>query len=87
MTGPTYDHVYQNHHLDSTRWDVVTPRDDDIVISTSYKSGTTWTQWIVYNLIFLRDEQPPPFTLVGGCSHHPGTGHCGNLVECSTAEQ
>lgn len=59
--GPSLDHVYQNHHLDSTRWDVVKPRDDDIVITTSYKSGTTWTQWIVYNLIFLGETDPPPF--------------------------
>lgn len=61
MAGPTRDHVYQNHHLDSTRWDAVVPRDDDIVISTSYKSGTTWTQWIVYNLLFLNEAHPPPF--------------------------
>jgi aryl sulfotransferase len=43
--------IYRNHHLDSTRWDVYSPRDDDIVISTSYKSGTTWTQTIVRELI------------------------------------
>ena len=44
-------HIYQNHHLDSTRWDAYTPRDDDIIISTAYKSGTTWTQSIVRELI------------------------------------
>lgn len=59
--GPSLDHIYQNHHLDSTRWDVVTPRDDDIIITSSYKSGTTWTQWIIYNLIFLGETEPPPF--------------------------
>ena len=48
---PKRTRVYQNHHLDSTRWEVYTPRDDDIIISTSYKSGTTWTQYIVRELI------------------------------------
>jgi aryl sulfotransferase len=43
--------VYQNHHLDSTRWAGFVPRSEDIVISTSYKAGTTWTQRIVSLLI------------------------------------
>jgi len=30
-------HVYQNHVLDSTRWNNVRLRDDDIIITTSYK--------------------------------------------------
>ena len=51
-TRPNRDHVYQNHHLDSTRWDLFEPRDDDIVVATSYKAGTTWMQAIVANLIF-----------------------------------
>lgn len=49
---PRRTRVYQNHHLDSTRWDRFRPRDDDIVISTSYKAGTTWMQTIVANLVF-----------------------------------
>lgn len=43
--------IYQNAVLDSTRWQAFIPREDDIVISTSYKSGTTWTQAIVRELI------------------------------------
>eukprot|EP01035_Chromulina_nebulosa_P055667 gene55667-76301_t len=31
-----------NHHLDSTKWDSINHREGDIVISTAYKSGTTW---------------------------------------------
>lgn len=27
--------VYQNHHLDSTRWKPYVARDDDIIISTA----------------------------------------------------
>jgi aryl sulfotransferase len=48
---PLPTRVYQNHHLDSTRWDAYEPRDDDIVISTSIKAGTTWTQSIVRELV------------------------------------
>ena len=44
--------TYRNWILDSTRWDRVVPRAGDIVISTSYKSGTTWMQRIVSLLVF-----------------------------------
>lgn len=43
--------VYQHHHLDSTRWDAVPYRNDDIVITTPYKCGTTWTQQITCALL------------------------------------
>ena len=49
---PRVEHVYQNHILDSTRWSRFRPRQGDIVIVTPYKSGTTWMQAIVLNLIF-----------------------------------
>lgn len=49
---PQVWHVYRHHHLDSTRWEQFTPRPDDIIISTSYKSGTTWMQNIVQHLVF-----------------------------------
>src|SRR5438105_1013380 len=55
---PSVSRVYQNHHLDSTRWNYFQPRDDDIVIATSYKSGTTWTQGIVRQLLFLNQALP-----------------------------
>ena len=48
---PRTHHEYRNHHLDSTRWDDFHPRDDDIVITTAYKAGTTWTQRIVAALL------------------------------------
>jgi aryl sulfotransferase len=41
-----------NHHFDSTFWDDFEFRDDDIVIATYAKSGTTWVQQIVSQLIF-----------------------------------
>ena len=44
--------------MDSTRWDAYSPRDDDIVISTSIKSGTTWAQVIVRELIVQGLDRP-----------------------------
>jgi aryl sulfotransferase len=41
-----------NHHLDSAIWNDFVFRDDDIVIATYAKSGTTWTQQIVVQLLF-----------------------------------
>ncbi|MGZ5863350.1 MAG: sulfotransferase domain-containing protein [Methyloceanibacter sp.] len=41
-----------NHHFDSTIWNDFAFRDDDIVIATYGKSGTTWLQQIVSQLLF-----------------------------------
>lgn len=49
---PERTHEYRNHHLDSTRWDRFTVRDDDIFVTTAYKAGTTWVQRIVAALVF-----------------------------------
>ncbi len=45
-----------NHHFDSTIWNDFEFRDDDIVIGTYAKSGTTWVQQIVSQLIFNGQE-------------------------------
>jgi aryl sulfotransferase len=43
---------YRNLVFDSARWEGFAFRDDDIVISTPAKCGTTWTQMICALLIF-----------------------------------
>jgi aryl sulfotransferase len=40
-TLPQVKYTYQNHTLDSSRWERFSPRGDDIIIASSYKSGTT----------------------------------------------
>jgi|RhiMethySRZTD1v2_1073278.scaffolds.fasta_scaffold00349_31 aryl sulfotransferase len=59
VARPGVRHVYRNHSLDSTRWNGFRPRDGDIVIASSYKSGTTWLQFIVLSLIRRNTECPP----------------------------
>lgn len=44
-----------NHHFDSTIWNDFAFRDDDIVVATYGKSGTTWMQQIVGQLLFGGD--------------------------------
>ena len=45
-------HRYENLLMDSARWSRYSPRADDIIISTPYKAGTTWTQRICSLLIY-----------------------------------
>ncbi|MFZ1293992.1 MAG: sulfotransferase domain-containing protein, partial [Pseudomonadales bacterium] len=49
----------RNHHFDSSIWNEFSFRDDDIVIATYAKSGTTWTQQIVAQLLFGGDPALP----------------------------
>ena len=53
---------YRSVVADSSRWDGFEFRDDDIVISTPPKSGTTWTQMLVALLIFGSSEFPRPLS-------------------------
>src|SRR3954464_3919702 len=52
INWPIKTREYHSHHFDSTIWNDFRFRDDDIIISTYAKSGTTWVQQIVSQLIF-----------------------------------
>ena len=53
---PVKQREFQNHHFDSTIWNDFKFRDDDIIISTYAKAGTTWLQQIVSQLLFNGEE-------------------------------
>ena len=57
IAWPRKTRELMNHHMDSTVWNDFVFRDDDVVIVTYAKSGTTWTQQIVAQLIFQGSEE------------------------------
>ena len=57
---PQIEHYYRWALMDAKRWDGFQVRDDDIVITTSYKAGTTWMQGICAALIFQSPRPPVP---------------------------
>jgi aryl sulfotransferase len=64
MTGaatnwPRKSRELHNHHFDSTVWNDFQFRHGDIVIATYAKSGTTWLQQIVSQLLFNGAEGLP----------------------------
>lgn len=61
---PEVTRTYQNHHLDSTRWEVYEPRTGDVIVTTAYKSGTTWTQQILDELFHGMQDPRPAFDSV-----------------------
>ncbi|MEH6631296.1 MAG: sulfotransferase domain-containing protein [Halopseudomonas aestusnigri] len=46
-----------SHHFDSTIWNEFKFRDNDIIIATYAKAGTTWLQQIISQLIFKGKEE------------------------------
>lgn len=62
MTDPAWPRKtreFHNHHFDSTIWNGFDFRADDIVIATYAKSGTTWMQQIIAQLLFAGAEGLP----------------------------
>ncbi|MFT5048718.1 MAG: aryl sulfotransferase [Chlamydiales bacterium] len=61
MTGspswPKKTRELHSHHFDSTVWNDLKFRDDDIVIATYAKSGTTWLQQIIAQMMFAGDPE------------------------------
>ena len=56
MFLPVKTRELHNHHMDSTIWNDFVFRDDDVIIGTYAKSGTTWMQQIVGQLLFSGAE-------------------------------
>lgn len=54
---PVKSREMHSHHFDSTMWNGFAFRGDDVVVASYAKSGTTWLQQIVAQLIF--DGAPP----------------------------
>ena len=56
ISWPCKTREMHSHHFDSTLWNDFPVRSDDIIVATFGKSGTTWTQQIVGQLIFKGAE-------------------------------
>ncbi len=56
IVWPIKTRELHNHHMNSTVWNDFKFRGDDIVIATYGKSGTTWMQQILAQLIFNGEE-------------------------------
>lgn len=55
LNWPSKQRELHNHHFDSTIWNDFRFRDDDIIIATYAKSGTTWMQQMVAQLLYNGD--------------------------------
>jgi tryptophanase len=58
MTPPSKTRELHSHHFDSTIWNDFRFRNDDIVIATYAKSGTTWMLKIIAQMLFGGDPAP-----------------------------
>ena len=61
IAWPVKTRELQNNHMDSTFWNDFVFRDDDIIIGTWAKAGTTWVQQILSQIIFNGEEGLPFF--------------------------
>ena len=55
FSWPVKTRELHSHHFDSTIWNDLQFRDDDIIIATYAKAGTTWMQQIIAQLLFDGD--------------------------------
>lgn len=59
VAWPAKTREFHNHHFDSSVWNQFRFRENDIIISTYAKSGTTWIQQIVAQLLFAGADDLP----------------------------
>lgn len=57
IAWPQKRREFHNHHFNSTVWNDFKFRGDDVIVATYAKSGTTWTQQIVGQLLFQGDPE------------------------------
>jgi aryl sulfotransferase len=57
IVWPEKTREVHSHHFDSTIWNELKFRDDDIVIGTYAKSGTTWMQQMVAQMLHRGDPE------------------------------
>ena len=55
INWPAKTREFHNHHFDSTIWNDFNFREDDIIIATYAKAGTTWMQQIIAQLLHNGD--------------------------------
>jgi len=55
IAWPVKARELHSHHFDSTIWNDFNFRDDDIIISTYGKAGTSWTQQMIAQMMFGGD--------------------------------
>lgn len=60
---PEKNREMQNHHMDSSIWSDLKFRDDDIVVATYGKTGTTWTQQMIVQMLLGPDANLEPAKL------------------------
>jgi hypothetical protein len=53
---PERHRIYDEFHMENSRWDKLVPRDGDITICTPAKCGTTWMQMICALLVLQKTE-------------------------------
>lgn len=57
IVWPKKTHELHSHHFDSTIWNDFPFRDDDIIVGTYGKSGTTWMQQMIAQMMFGGDPE------------------------------
>jgi aryl sulfotransferase len=57
LAWPKKTREMHNQHIDSTVWNDFQFREDDIIISTYAKSGTTWMQQIISQMLFAGETE------------------------------
>ena len=58
---PMVDVLLRNHHLDATRWTeyAMLDKDNDVIVCSSMKSGSTWTRKIALHLLYGKEDPIP----------------------------